>query len=205
MLPKFEWNTTTKLIVIIIIVFIACWSLNAGVVEKFIGNEILTCPDRLYFDGRKYYLFQMNKPIIENINPIVYTTYQEYLKNKPEKCKELPLTKPYTRYLKNKVSDPVLPYGWDCQRELAVDTAKQNDCINKTYNIFTEEECNLFKDMPSRYYTNNAIERCKVRKLINDHPEFIGDLKPNADIGFTEDGLIRVGADLGGDPFRNIS
>ena len=60
----------------------------------------------------------------------------EGLKNKPEKCQELPLTKPYTRYLKNKVSDPVLPYSWDCQRELAVDTAKQNDCINKSYNIF---------------------------------------------------------------------
>ena len=81
MLPKFEWNTTTKLIVIIIIVFLACWSLNAGVVEKFMGEEILTCPDRLYFDGNKYYLFQMNKPIIENVNPIVYKTYQEYLKN----------------------------------------------------------------------------------------------------------------------------
>ena len=73
------------------------------------------------------------RTIIENVNPIVYKTYQEYLKNKPEKCQELPLTKPYTRYLKNKVSDPVLPYSWDCQRELAVDTAKQNDCINKSY------------------------------------------------------------------------
>mgnify|MGYP000592522310 CR=1 FL=1 len=69
----------------------------------------------------------------------------------------------------------------------------------------TEDECKLFKDMPSRYYTNNAVERCKVRKLINDHHEFIGNLKPNADIGFTEDGLVRVGADIGGDPFRNIS
>ena len=71
--------------------------------------------------------------------------------------------------------------------------------------VFTEDECKLFKDMPSRYYTNNAVERCKVRKLINDHHEFIGNLKPNADIGFTEDGLVRVGADIGGDPFRNIS
>ena len=205
MVPKFQWNTTTKLIIIIIIVFLACWLLNAGVVEKFIGNEILNCPDRLYFDGNKYYLFKMNMPIIENVNPIVYKTYQEYLSNKSSECKELPLTKPFTRKLKDKKLLPVLPYAWECQRELAVDTAKQNDCINKSYKIFTEEECNLFKDTPSRYYTNNAVERCKVRNLINDHPEFIGNLKPNAEVGFTEEGLIRVGADIGGDPFRNIS
>jgi hypothetical protein len=205
MLPKFQWNTTTKLIFLIIIVFLACYLLNAGVVEKFMGNEILNCPDRLYFDGNKYYLFKMNMPVIENVNPIVYKTYQEYLSNKPSECKELPLTKPFTRHLKDKKLLPILPDSWMCQRELAVDTAKQNDCINKSYKIFTEEECNLFKDMPSRYYTNNAVERCKVKTLIDRNPEFIGNLKPTSEIGFTEEGLIRVGADIGGDPFRNIS
>ncbi len=205
MLPKFQWNTTTKLIVIIIIVFLACLFLNNGVVEKFMSDQILTCPDRLYFDGHKYYLFQMNKPIIDNVNPIVYNTYREYLDNKSEHCNQLDITKPYTRYLSNKALKPVLPNSWDCQRELAVDTAKQNDCINKSYNIFTEDECKLFKDMPSRYYTNNAIERCKVKKLIEQRPDLIGNLKPNVVMGFTEEGLIRVGADSGGDPFRNIS
>ena len=205
MLPKFQWNTTTKLIFLIIIVFLACYLLNAGVVEKFMGDEILNCPDRLYFDGNKYYLFKMNMPVIENVNPIVYKTYQEYLSNKPSECKELPLTKPFTRHLKDKKLLPILPDSWMCQRELAVDTAKQNDCINKSYKIFTEEECNLFKDMPSRYYTNNAVERCKVKTLIDRNPEFIGNLKPTSEIGFTEEGLIRVGADIGGDPFRNIS
>jgi len=205
MLPKFQWNQTTKLIIIILIVGLACMILNYGLIEKFINNEIVSCPDRLYFDGIKYYLFKVNNPIMEGVNPIVYNSYQEYFDNKPENCPELLITKPFTRELSIKKKLPVLPYKWDCNRDLAFDTAKQNDCINETYNIFTKEECNLFKDMPSKYYTNNAVERCMVRNLINDHPEFVGNIRPTADIGFTEEGLIRVGADIGGDPFRNIS
>ena len=205
MLPKFQWNTTTKLIILILIVGLACMVLNYGLIEKFIGDEIINCPDRLYFDGVKYYLFKMNNPIIEGVNPIIYNSYQEYINNKPKQCTELLLTKPFKRELSTKKTLPVLPYKWDCNRDLAFDTAKQNDCINKTYNIFTEDECKLFDNDPNKYYTNNAVERCMVKNLIKDHPEFIGNLKPTAEIGFTEEGLIRVGSDIGGDPFRNIS
>ena len=73
--------------------------LNYELVEKFINNEIVICPDRLYFDGIKYYLFKVNNPIIEGVNPIVYNSYQEYVDNKPESCPELLLTKPFTREL----------------------------------------------------------------------------------------------------------
>jgi hypothetical protein len=96
MLPKFEWNTTTKLILLIIIMGSLCLLLNCNSVEKFIDGSLLGCPDRLYFDGMKYYLFRMNMPIIQGLNPIIYKTYQEYLNNKPEKCPELLLTKPIT-------------------------------------------------------------------------------------------------------------
>jgi hypothetical protein len=205
MLPKFQWNQTTKLIILILIVGLACMVLNYELVEKFINNEIGSCPDRLYFDGVKYYLFKVNNPIMEGVNPIVYNSYQEYVDMKPESCPELLITKPFKRELSIKKQLPILPYKWNCNRDLAFDTAKQNDCINKTYNIFTEAECNLFKDMPNKYYTNNAVERCMVKNLIKDHPEFVGNIRPTADIGFTEEGLIRVGADIGGDPFRNIS
>ena len=52
MVPKFEWNITTKLILIIIIVFFACVFLNSGVIEKFVStDDNLACPDRLYYDG----------------------------------------------------------------------------------------------------------------------------------------------------------
>ena len=53
MLPKFQWNQTTKLIILILIVGLACMVLNYELVEKFINNEIGSCPDRLYFDGVK--------------------------------------------------------------------------------------------------------------------------------------------------------
>jgi len=204
MLPKFEWNTTTKLILLIIIMGSLCLLLNCNTVERFMNGTLLECPDRLYFDGFKYYLFKMNMPIIKDENPIVYHTYEEYLNNKPEKCPELPLTKPITRELSKKKLLPVLPYQWDCQREQAFDNAKQNDCLNKTYTIFTEDECNLFKDMPARYYTNNAIERCMVKNTITDFPQLYSNTN-SSQLEYAEEGLIRVGADIGGDPFRNIS
>jgi hypothetical protein len=204
MLPKFEWNTTTKLILLIIIMGSLCLLLNCNSVERFMNGSILGCPDRLYFDGTKYYLFKMNMPIIKGENPIVYQTYQEYLNNKPEKCPELSLTKPIKNELSKKKLLPVLPYQWDCQREQAFDAAKQNDCLNKTYTIFTEDECNLFKDMPARYYTNNAIERCMVKNTITDFPQLYRSTN-SSQIEYSEEGLIRVGADIGGDPFRNIS
>jgi hypothetical protein len=205
MLPNFKWNTTTKLICLILLVSLACMMLNFDLVEKFVDGEILNCPDRLYFDGNKYYLFKMSMPIIEGTNPIVYKTYEEYLSNKPASCEELPITKPFKRELSNKKKLPVLPYQWQCNRDLAFDTAKQLDCVNKSYKIFTEDECNLFKDMPAKYYTNNAVERCMVSSVVTDFPEYIGNLKPTTEIGFSEEGLIRVGSDLKGDPFRNIS
>jgi hypothetical protein len=59
--------------------------------------------------------------------------------------------------------------------------------------------------MPAKYYTNNAVERCMVSNVVNDHPEFIGNLRPTTDIEFSDEGLIRVGSDLKGDVFRNIS
>ena len=203
MLPKFQWNTTTKLILLIIIMGSLCLLLNCNSVEKFMDGTLIGCPDRLYFDGIKYYLFRMNMPIIQGQNPIIYKTYKEYLNNKPEKCTELPLTKPIKRELSKKKLLPVLPYQWDCQREIAFDTAKQTDCSNKTYKIFTEDECNLFKDMPARYYTNNAIERCMVKNTITDYPQLYKNTNMSQ-LEYAEEGLVRVGADIGNDPFRNV-
>jgi hypothetical protein len=194
MVPQFEWSTTTKLILIIILVFVLCWLLNAGVVEKFVsGNE--NCPDRLYYDGKKYYLFRVNDAIIEGVNPIVYNTYEEYLKNKPEKCNALKTTAPYTRYLANKdVEHKTLPYDWNCQREIANYNIKEIDCVDGANNIFSEEECKLFNDLPAKYYTNNAIERCKVMSTIKNNPELIGN-KNTSRLEYAEEGLVRVGAD----------
>lgn len=208
MVPNFKWNTTTKLIVLIIIVFFSCWLLSTGYIETFIVGEDLSCPDRLYFDGRKYYLFRVNMPIIENVNPIKFETYKEYQEyNKTindGKCSELDLTKPFRRELSNKATEPILPYQWKCQRAQAISNAKEIDCINEFYNNFTKEECDLFKKQPDRYYVNNAIERCMVKNTIKDYPQLVakGNKKP---IEFTEEGLIRVGADQQSDPFRNIS
>jgi hypothetical protein len=205
MIPKFQWNITTKLILIIIIIFFSCVFLNSGVIEKFVSGEDLSCPDRLYYDGKKYYLFHVNDAIVKDKNPIIYNTYEEYLQNKPNQCKKLELTKPYTRKLSNKdLVPPTLPYEWDCQREQALSDAKDIDCVNKFYNIFSKEECKLFNDKPSKYYTNNAIERCKVRKTIEKNPSLVGNQKISQ-IPYAEEGLVRVGADIGGDPFRNIS
>jgi hypothetical protein len=74
MLPKFQWNYTTKLILIIIIMCSLCLLLNCNSVEKFMDGTLIGCPDRLYFDGIKYYLFRMNMPIIKGQNPIIYKT-----------------------------------------------------------------------------------------------------------------------------------
>lgn len=195
MIPNFEWNITTKIILILILVLFLCWLLNTGIVEKFVDNQGLTCPDRLYYDGKKYYLFKVNDPIIPEVNPIVYNSYDEYLNNKPAQCKALDLTKPFTRRLSMKdKEDKSLPYDWDCQRETASYNAKEIDCVNKTYNIFTEDECKLFNEMPPKYYTNNQIERCKVRKTIENNPS----LTKNDDysiIEYADEGLVRVGAD----------
>jgi hypothetical protein len=195
MVPKFEWNITTKLILIIIIIFFFCWLLNSDVVEKFVSGNEIACPDRLYYDGKKYYLFTVNEPIIQNKNPIIYNSYEEYLHNKPTQCKALDLTKPFTRKLSDKDIEPkTLPYDWNCQRELSKINAKEIDCVNKSYTNFSEEECKLFNDMPPKYYTNNEIERCKVRKTIENNP----DLKGNRDISrieYADEGLVRVGAD----------
>ncbi len=208
MIPNFKWNTTTKLILLIIFVFFACWLLSTGYVETFIVGNDLTCPDRLYFDGKKYYLFRVNMPIIEGVNPIIYTSYKEYqLDNKKRndgKCKELDLTKPFRRHLSNKDTEPILPYQWKCQREQAISEAKEIDCINGFYNNFTKEECDLFQKQPDRYYVNNATERCMVRKTINDYPQLVAP-RGKKSVEFTEEGLIRVGADMQTDPFRNIS
>jgi hypothetical protein len=208
MVPNFKWNTTTKLIMLIIIIFLSCWLLSTGYIETFIVGEDLSCPDRLYFDGRKYYLFRVNMPIIENINPIVFQTYQEYQQyNKTineGKCGELDLTKPFRRQLSNKATEPILPYQWKCQREQAISNAKEIDCINGFYNNFTKEECDLFQKQPDRYYVNNGIERCMVKKTINDYPQLVAKGNKKM-VEFTEEGLIRVGADQQGDPFRNIS
>jgi hypothetical protein len=204
MVPKFQWNPTTIIILIIIIVFLACLFLNSGVIEKFVDGEELSCPDRLYFDGKKYYLFRMNLPIIEGKNPITYQTYEDYLKDKPVKCSKLEITEPYRKIFSNKKTMPILPYQWNCQREQATEVAKQSDCVNKTYNIFTKEECDTYLNNPSKYYTNNAIERCMVKDTITDFPELV-NYKPNLEIGFSPDGLVRVGADIGGDPFINLS
>jgi hypothetical protein len=204
MVPKFQLNPTTIIILIIIIVFLACLFLNSGVIEKFVDGEDLGCPDRLYFDGKKYYLFRMNLPIVEDKNPIVYQTYEDYLKNKPAKCSKLEITEPYRKIFSNKKTMPILPYQWNCQREQALNFAKQSDCSNKLYNIFSKEECETYLNNPSKYYTNNAIERCMVKDTINDYPELVNN-KPNLEIGFSEEGLVRVGADIGGDPYRNLS
>ena len=206
MVPKFEWNITTKLILIIVIVFFACVFLNSGVIEKFVSSDdSLACPDRLYYDGKKYYLFRVNDPIIKDVNPIIYNTYDEYLKNKPTKCKALDLTKPYVRELSNKkLEPPTLPYEWHCQREQAFENAKEVDCVNQYYNIFTEEECKLFNDKPVKYYTNNAIERCKVMKTIKENPELVGG-QNISQIPYADEGLVRVGADIGGHPYVNLS
>ena len=205
MIPQFKWNTTTKLICIILLIGLSCLMLNYDLVEKFVSGDILNCPDRLYFDGIKYYLFKVSDPIIKGKNPIIYNTYDDYLKNKNSQCQKLDPEKPFTRELSNKKTLPVLPYQWQCNRDLAVDTAKQMDCVNKSYKIFTEDECNLFKDMPAKYYTNNAVERCMVSNVVNDHPEFIGNLKQTSDIEFSDEGLIRIGSELKGDMYRNLS
>ncbi len=195
MIPKFEWNITTKIILILILVLFLCWLLNTGIVEKFIDNDGLKCPDRLYYDGKKYYLFKVNDPIIKDVNPIIYNSYEEYLANKPDECKQLNLTKPFTRKLSIKdTEDKSLPYEWDCQRETASYNAKEIDCVNKTYNIFTEDECKLFNEMPPKYYTNNQIERCKVRKTIENNPSLTNN-NSYSKIEYAEEGLVRVGAD----------
>jgi hypothetical protein len=204
MVPQFKWNPTTVIILIIIIVFLACVFLNSGLIEKFSNGEELGCPDRLYFDGKKYYLFRMNLPIIENKNPIIYQTYEDYLKDKPTKCSKLEITEPYRKIFSDKKTMPILPYQWNCQREQAMEFAKQSDCANKTYTIFSKEECDTYLNNPSKYYSNNAIERCMVKDTITDFPELVNN-KTNLEIGFSEEGLVRVGADIGGDPFRNLS
>ena len=204
MIPQFKWNPTTVIILIIIIVFLACAFLNSGLIEKFSNGEELGCPDRLYFDGKKYYLFRMNLPIIENKNPIIYQTYEDYLKDKPSSCSKLEITEPYRKIFSNKKTMPILPYQWNCQREQAMEFAKQSDCANKTYSIFSKEECDTYLNNPSKYYSNNAIERCMVKDTISDYPELVNN-KANIEIGFSEEGLVRVGADIGGDPFRNLS
>ena len=58
--------------------------------------------------------------------------------------------------------------------------------------------------MPAKYYTNNAIERCMVKNTITDFPQLYRNTD-SSQIEYTEEGLIRVGADIGGDPFRNLS
>ena len=202
--PKFQWNPTTIIIFIIIIVFAACLFLNSGLIEKFTDGEDMGCPDRLYFDGKKYYLFRMNLPIVEDKNPIIYQTYEDYLKDKPNNCEKLEITEPYRKIFSDKKTLPILPFQWNCQREQALNFAKQSDCANKTYTIFSKEECDTYQNNPSKYYSNNAIERCMVKSTITDFPELVNN-KPNLTIGFSEEGLVRVGADIGGDPFRNLS
>ena len=54
---------------------------------------------------------------------------------------------------------PILPYQWNCQREQALNFAKQSDCSNKTYTIFSKQECDTYLNNPSKYYANNSIER----------------------------------------------
>jgi hypothetical protein len=204
MIPNFKWNTTTIIILIIIIVFLACLFLNSGIIEKFADGEELGCPDRLYFDGKKYYLFRMNLPIEDEKNPLIYQTYEDYLKNKPANCSKLEITQPYRKNFSNKKTLPILPFQWQCQREQALDFAKQSDCANKSYTIFTKEECDAYLDNPAKYYSNNAIERCTVKATIDDFPELVNN-KTNLHVGFSEEGLVRVGADIGGNPYINLS
>jgi len=199
MMPKLCFNNTTILIILIIVVFATCIFLNSGIIENF---DSYNCADRLYFDGNKYYLFRMNMPIIKDVNPLIYKTYDEYIKNKPTECPELNITKPYQKKYSHKKLNPVLPYEWECEREIANDTSLQVNCVNKNYKYFTPEECKLFANKPHQFYVNNAINRCMTRNLIKEQPVLFDGENIGA-IEFHEEGLVRVGADLGINPFTN--
>lgn len=193
MLNRFKWNTTTKFIVIILLVLSVCYFLNNDLnLEGFFDGN--TCPDRLYFDGHKYYLFRVGAPLQDKINPLTYDSYEEYLMNKPKDCPQLGITKPHQHKKSNKAKEPILPYQWKCQRKTAEHNAKRNDCLNEVYTRFSKKECDKLKISNNDFHVNYNMEQCMVDNLLKENKDINKQVHV---IKYAPEGLIRVGATLG--------
>lgn len=155
-----KWTKAQKLIGIIILAVLLCLFLQSKTIEKFIDGEFSKCPNKLYFDGGYYYLFNSTIPVSKK-NPLVFSTLEEYNKNSPQECPKL---KPI-----RKDTEPVLPLQWKCNRQGAQDDAKYNDCSNGIYSRTSKKECQeILQNSKADNHVNLSVERCMIDQVIKN-------------------------------------
>jgi len=155
-----KWTRAQKLIGLIILATLLCWFLQSGAIEAFVDGKFSKCPNKLFFDGGKYYLFNSAFPVSKE-NPKIFNTLEEYQQNKPAGCTPLKATR--------KDTDPVLPLKWKCNRRGALDDAKYNDCSHGIYTRFNQKECEqVLKDNKSDNHVNLSVERCMIDTVVKN-------------------------------------
>lgn len=141
-----------------------------------IPNQNQKCPQKLFTDGIKYFLFNYHQAIDEvGTNPMIFESYEKYLtyhqENLSDECQVLKPISIRSR-LEGKGKLPILPYHYMCKRRNAEAVAKHRDCVDKLYTRHTEEECKDFlkKNPRGDVFNNYNVEMCMVKDFQHDYP-----------------------------------
>ena len=160
--------------------------------DKIIPN---VCPDKLFFDGSKYHLFNSREPITLGENPkqfehlMEYQDYQKDLSNQDKKCPTLSVTT-NTRVVKKK-TDPYETYKKICNNRISGNLYEIEKCIayattqeevNKCIGQNEVDQCIKNSKTPkeaSKCFTSNFVdtdlESCMDALIKDTHLEFKGE------------------------------
>lgn len=140
----------------------------------------------ILWDGSKYSLIKVKKPIISGKNPLLFKTKNEldtYLKTVPEKLKKNIHFVDNT--FKKNLDDPNDNYEWQCTRELADDLNELNKLQQETKfeNDNKKLKNNLTQNDESKLLFLNKLnenkdyykERCMFKKVITENPNLLSE------------------------------
>ena len=172
-------NNTLRVVIVVLILILLIFLFQKYVnidtlTEKFIvlvEDTIipLECPDKLYYDGRYYYLYNTRKAVKLGVNPLKFRSLKQckdYIKLNG--CVDLKLQK------KRQLGEgkPVLSYQRICNKQVAQNLYDIEKCIAYAE---TPEEIELCKSQADTIHRNTDLEQCMTDVVSQNNPNLIGD------------------------------
>tara|TARA_Y100000310_G_scaffold202339_1_gene202481 strand:+ start:1037 stop:1594 length:558 start_codon:yes stop_codon:yes gene_type:complete len=178
-MAKNKLNNITRVVLIVLILVLLIF-----LFQKYVNIDNLTesfivlvedklipenCPDKLFFDGKYYYLHNTKKAFKQGSNPLVFKNLrqcQDYINLNG--CQDLSIeTK---RQLGN--GDPVLSYQRICNKKVANNLYDIEKCVAYAETPEEIEKCSSQADTVHR---NTDLEQCMTRVISQNNPNLIGD------------------------------
>ena len=178
-MAKNKLNNITRVVLIVFVLVLLVFLFQKYVnVDKLTENFIVlvedkiipdNCPDKLFFDGKYYYLYNTKKAFKKGSNPLVFKSLrqcQDYIKING--CQNLSIDN--KRQLGS--GEPVLSYQRICNKKVANDLYNIEKCIAYAE---TPEEIEKCSSQTDNVHRNTDLEQCMTRVVSQNNPNLIGD------------------------------